>query len=108
MKIMTLQKVAKRCMPSNSKASGDRMWTWDRRGGYAGERSISTTLQRAKELGFQEQPSVDWSTTPDGSVSRRGTYLFHANGMLLYASAKYGAVAADNCFNIELHAPRRS
>lgn len=105
MKNMTLAQVAKQCMPSNSAPVGDKLWTWGRRRGYAGERSIASTIANAKRLGFSEEASDDHFVSPDGTVSRQGTYLFHANGMMLYASAKYGAVAADNSFNIELHGP---
>lgn len=92
----------RRIMPAGSKTES---WSgkthWDRRGGYAGERSIRATIAKAAALGFTWVDARDLSV-PDGSTIGSGQYYRDAAGNVLYTSTRYGGVAADNSYRLEL------
>jgi hypothetical protein len=93
-------KDAKKIMPSGARITKVGA-SWDKRGGYAGERSIEATKEKAFKFGFQPFKAGQFNT-PDGSVVSNECALAHPDGWILNYSWSYGCYKADNWYSLTL------
>ncbi len=94
-------KSAIKAMPAGTTGRGNR-FGWSKKGGYAGEKSISKTVAKMKALGFVAEDSHQ-GNHPDGSWVASGTKYRHPEGHSLRTNSHYGAVKSENHFSIELN-----
>lgn len=75
---------------------------WEKRGGYAGEKSIKTTIEKLGKLGFKYS-DAKLGGLPDGSTVARGTvYLNKKLGWYVTTRQFYGQTASSNSYSLTL------
>lgn len=78
--------------------------SWSKRGGQAGSKSISNTLEKAKAVGFKKADKTH-SAVPDGSMIGNDEVYVDLNGAVLTVHESYGMSASQNRFIIRLMLP---
>lgn len=97
------KKIAKSIQfPGKSDVSSDKKTlTWNKRGGYAGQKTIKKVFDAAKAAGWKDKGTIP-GASPSGSVMGTGTTYVDSKGNELYASQSYGITKADNSYFMTL------
>ncbi len=96
--------IIKKAMPSGTSENKTAATLyWSKRGGYAGEKSIYTAVDKLKALGFK-YTDASGSNTPDGSMVGFHTAYKHKAGWMAYIGTSYGSTKDSNHFCISIKA----
>ena len=93
----------KKLFPSGSKIDKlDNSLRWEKTGGFAGEKTISTAEEKLKKAGFKNS-DLKTIGLPDGSTSGFRTYLLNKKlGWYVELIQFYGATSSSNKYVITL------
>lgn len=87
-------------LPSGGHFYGDS-WSWNKRGGHAGIKTIIRVLDTAEASGWTKGGHYDASSPDGGTVGRRSVWV-SPEGYQLQTSMSYGVTAHSNSFSINL------
>lgn len=79
---------------------GPDVWSWNKRGGFAGDKAVERVKAAAIKAGWSNTPTSH--AVPDGSTIGRGGVFYSPEGHQLNANSSYGGVKSDNYFTISL------
>lgn len=102
---MKVIKDIKKVFPGGSKLnpwSPTPQLEWDKRGGYAGEKSLTATREKLEKMGFKWSDSKG-AAHPDGSTVSHATYLVNKKlGWYVKIVSFYGQTASSNAYSLTL------
>lgn len=101
---MKVINVVKKAFPTGAKFTnyGEPKLSWEKRGGYAGEKSLKASREKLEKIGFK------WTDgkllgLPDGSTSGHNTILANKKlGWYVEIISFYGQTASSNAYMIIL------
>ena len=98
-------KVIKSLVPSGASVDEDG-FSWSKKGGYAGEKTIETFKKKYSDAGWKPEESKS-TASPDGEVVRNSNKLISPDGNLeISFERSYGVMPSDNRYYMTLRKRR--